>query len=187
MCFWYWVFPHPKTRNYYHTPTVLTQSLQPMKCLSMGPGTLPPLTSLTLSQETPRLLIITFPAEAVEGRKQELVIREAILSALWKSIRVDGDGRGERLCFAELHIEPSPSAGHFQCIDVSQVMCSIPAAHDNEGVAVLRHHHALCGCWKRRPYRGRNLNIQNTCTKLIKSIPCVQSCVLMLKRSVLVE
>ena len=44
------------TRNYHHPPT---QSLQPMNSLPISPGPSPPLTYLTMSQETPRLPIIT--------------------------------------------------------------------------------------------------------------------------------
>ena len=45
--------------------TFPTQSLQPVHSLPIGPGTSPPLISVTLSQETLRLSIITFPAHCV--------------------------------------------------------------------------------------------------------------------------
>ena len=53
----------PPTRNYHHTPTLPTHSLQPMNSLPIGLRTSPPLTSLMLSQQTFRLKKITFPAE----------------------------------------------------------------------------------------------------------------------------
>ena len=57
MGFRYWIFSHSH-------PSRTTTTLQPSQPNPSCPRTSPLLTSLTLSQQTIRLIIITFPAES---------------------------------------------------------------------------------------------------------------------------